>query len=398
MPSQRHDCAAICTPGLEPFVEAELRALKLKPRSSGSGVVPFSATNRQLYAANLWLRTASRVLIRIARFKATDFAHLQSHAAGIDWDQWIPEGHAPEFRVSATKSKLYHTDAITQRLHQVVGPPSIGEPTQPFVVRIDRDIVSVSVDSGGTPLNHRGWRTDLGVAPLRPTMAAAVVQASGWPAMVAAALDVAGAAGDGAAGDGAAGGGAAFVDPFAGSGTIPIEAALLALDLPPGGARRFAFQLWDDFEPGTWASVTGEAAGRARSVDDLRAAGVRIEASDRDAGAVAAIAANAERAGVAELIDVAERVVSDLGAAPAPGVIATNPPYGKRVGDGDLRPLYQRFGFVAREQRPGSELVVVAADRELARSIDRRLKPLGGFGHGGTPVSVLGCRLEPEAD
>ncbi len=384
MPSQRHDCAAICTPGLEPFVEAELRALKLKPRSSGSGVVPFSATNRQLYAANLWLRTASRVLIRIARFKATDFAHLQSHAAGIDWHRWIPEGHAPEFRVSATKSKLYHTDAITQRLHQVVGPPSIGEPTQPFVVRIDRDIVSISVDSGGAPLNHRGWRAELGVAPLRPTMAAAVVQASGWPAMVAAALD--------------SSVGAAFVDPFAGSGTIPVEAALMALDQPPGGVRRFAFQLWDDFEPGTWASVTGEAAGRARSVDDLRAAGVRIEASDRDAGAVGAITGNAERAGVADLVDVAERVVSDLTPAPAPGVIATNPPYGKRVGDGDLRPLYQRFGFVAREQRPGSELVIVAADRELARSIDRRLKPLGGFGHGGTSVSVLGCTLTPETD
>ncbi len=370
----RHEAAAICTPGLESFCEAELKALGIKPKPGQSGVIEFRANNRQLYAANLWLRTASRVLVRIATFRATDFAHLQQRATEIDWEQWIPADHRPEFRVSTAKSRLYHTDAIAQRLHQVVGPPSIGEPTQPFVVRIDRDLVTVSVDSGGTPLNHRGWRTDLGVAPLRPTMAAAMVMASGWD------------------------GTTSLIDPFCGSGTIAIEAALLALAMPPGGDRRFAFQQWPGFEAGAWASVNGSAKAGVRSMDELAAAGVSIEANDRDASAVAACSANAERAGVVGLVQVEQRVVSHLTGADGPGLVATNPPYGKRVGDGDLRPLYQRFGFVAREQRPGSELVIVAADRELARSIDRRLKPLGGFGHGGTSVSVLGCTLTPETD
>ncbi len=361
----RHEAAAICTPGLESFCEAELKALGIKPKPGQSGVIEFRANNRQLYAANLWLRTASRVLVRIATFRATDFAHLQQRATEIDWEQWIPADHRPEFRVSTAKSRLYHTDAIAQRLHQVVGPPSIGEPTQPFVVRIDRDLVTVSVDSGGTPLNHRGWRTDLGVAPLRPTMAAAMVMASGWD------------------------GTTSLIDPFCGSGTIAIEAALLALAMPPGGDRRFAFQQWPGFEAGAWASVNGSAKAGVRSMDELAAAGVSIEANDRDASAVAACSANAERAGVVGLVQVEQRVVSHLTGADGPGLVATNPPYGKRVGDGDLRPLYKRFGAVLRERRPEWALTIVAADSRLARSIDQRLKPVTAFGHGGLKVQVF---------
>ncbi len=355
----RFDAAAICTPGLEVVCENELRALGIKPKPGAHGVVEFKATTRQLYAANLWLRTASRVLIRIAKFKATDFAHLQARAAEVDWSPWIADDYAPQFRITAHKSALFHTDAIAQRLHQVVGPPSIGEPEQPFVVRLDHDIVSVSVDSSGIPLHRRGWRVDIGVAPLRPTMAAALLAFAGWD------------------------GTTPLADPFCGSGTIAIEAALIAANRPPGGARRFAFQTWADFEPGTWASVNGGAASLARTVPFV------IEASDRDQQAAEATAANAERAGVSELVTVEQRVVSHLTGATGEGLVATNPPYGKRVGDGDLGGLYRRFGAVVRERRPDWGLAIVASDARLARRADRRLAPLTAFGHGGIRVEFL---------
>lgn len=361
----RYEAAAICTPGLESICESELRDLGIKPKTGAHGVVEFWATPRQLYAANVWLRTAARVLIRIAKFRATDFSHLQQRAAEVDWQQWIADDYAPQFRVTAHKSALYHTDAIAQRLHQVVGPPSIGEPEQPFVVRFDHDVATVSVDSSGIPLHRRGWRVDIGVAPLRPTMAAALLKAAGYDGSVP------------------------VVDPFCGSGTIAIEAALMARNLPPGGARRFAFQTWPDFDTGSWASVNGGAKSLAREVD------FTIEAFDRDQSAVEATQANAERAGVADIVRAEQRVVAHLTGATGPGLVATNPPYGKRVGDGDLRPLYQRFGAVVRERRPEWAMAIVASDPKLARRADSRLRPLAALGHGGIRVEFQGRNADP---
>ena len=362
--NQRLDAAAICTPGLESFLEAELKALGIKAKPGAHGVVAFRATTRQLYSANVWLRTASRVLVRLATFRATDFAHLQMRASEVDWAPWIGDDVAPEFRVTSHKSKLYHTEGIAQRLHKTVGPPSRGEPVQPFVVRFEKDLCTISVDTGGTPLNHRGWRRDIGIAPLRPTMAAAMLMSIGY--------------------DGAL----PIADPFCGSGTIVVEAALMARSLPPGGKRRYAFQTWPTFESGTWASVQGEV--KAKSLPERE---VVIEASDRDSLAVEITGKNANRAGVADAIRVEKRVVSHLEGRTGPGWIVTNPPYGKRVGDGDLRPLYKRFGAVLRERRPEFGVVMIANDRSLARAADGRLAPApgfsGSFGHGGIKVQVL---------
>ena len=361
----RFEAAAICTPGLEAVCEQELRALGIKPKPGKHGVVEFWATPRQLYAANLWLRTAARVLIRIAKFRATDFSHLQERAGEIDWSPWIADDYAPQFRVTAHKSALYHTDAIAQRLHQVVGPPSIGEPEQPFIVRFDHDVATISVDSSGIPLHRRGWRVDIGVAPLRPTMAAALLLAAGYDGTVP------------------------LVDPFCGAGTIAIEAALIARNLPPGGPRRFAFQTWADFDTGSWASVNGGAKSLARDID------FSIEAYDRDSAAVEAATANAERAGVADVVKIEQRVVAHLPGATGPGLVATNPPYGKRVGDGDLNPLYKRLGAVVRERRPEWAMAVVASDPRLARRADSRLKPLTALGHGGIRVEFLARDADP---
>lgn len=351
--NQRLDAAAICTPGLESFLEDELSALGIKPKRGAHGVVPFRATTRQLYVANVWLRTASRVLVRLETFRATDFAHLQLRASEIDWAPWIGDDVAPEFRVTSQKSKLYHTEGIAQRLHKIVGPATRGGPVQPFVVRFEKDLCTISVDTGGTPLNHRGWRSDIGIAPIRPTMAAAMLMSAGYD------------------------GSAPLADPFCGSGTIAIEAALMARSMPPGGERRFAFQTWPSFESGTWASVRGEI--KSKSQPELP---VVVEATDRDSLAVEITEKNAKRAGVGDAVRVEKRVVSHLEGRTGPGWIVTNPPYGKRVGDGELSPLYKRFGAVLRERRPQYSLTMVANDRSLAKAADGRLQPAKGFGAG----------------
>ncbi len=358
--AQRFEAAAICAPGLEVICSQELRALGVKPKTAGPGTVEFSANARQLYAANVWLRTATRVVARIATFRATDFLHLQERAAEVDWSPWLGDGVAPAFRISTNESKLYHTGAIAQRLHQIVGAPSIGEPEQLFVVRIERNTVSISADTSGEALNRRPWRTEVGDAPLRTTMAAAIVLAAEWDP------------------------GTSLVDPFCGVGTIAIEAALLARNRPPGGLRPFAFQAWPGFEPGTWASVTGQVAA-AEGVDRT----VTISASDRDGTAIAAAQANAERAGVSDDIEFTKQVVSHLRARQGPGLVVTNPPYGRRVGDGRLDGLYRRLGTVARERLPGHGLAIVCPDAKLAATVDGRLRSIARFRHGGLGVQLF---------
>lgn len=371
--------AAICAPGFEGVVSKELVGLGCRPKPAGPGTVEFDATARQIYMANVWLRAASRVLVRLTTFRSTTLDHLQRRVADLDWAPWLADGIRPVFRITANDSKLYHTGAISQRLHAALGAdpadaeelgsgfsfdsggPLDGEGEQLFIVRIDRNNVTISVDSSGVPLHQRPWRTQLGSAPLRTTMAAAVLNIVGW------------------------GPGQGFLDPFCGVGTIPIEAALMAAGLPPGGDRRFAFHQWPSFEPGTWASVgaTIQAANR-----DQPRAGSPIVASDRDRVVIEAALANAERAGVGGLVEFSPRVVAHLPPLEGPGMVVTNPPYGRRLGDGNLVPLYKRFGAVVRERLPEWDLSVVTPERKLAMAADADLRAAARFRHGGLAVEL----------
>lgn len=357
----RYRAAAVCTPGLEAVCAAELASLGVKPKPAGPGLLEFDANARQLYSANVWLRTASRVTVRLETFRATDFFHLQDHAARIEWDRLIPSGHAPRFRISSNESKLYHTKAIAQRLHQVSRPPSIGEPEQLFIVRIDRNNVTISIDSSGEALHKRPWRTELGEAPLRTTMATAALALSDWDPT------------------------ATLIDPFCGSGTIGIEAALQARGMPPGGERAFAFHDWPDFDPGSWASVVGSIGSRDSTAETRGP----IVLSDRDEVAVAMAQANAERAGVAEDIEFETRVVAHLKGRSDTGVVVTNPPYGRRLGKGQLNGLYGRLGAVVRERLPGYGLTLISPDTKLAKAADGGLRSAARFRHGGLPVDVF---------
>jgi hypothetical protein len=195
--------------------------------------------------ANLWLRSASRVVVRVAEFRATAFFELEKHAKRIDWSPYLGPGLAPEFRVTAKKSKLYHSDAIAERLLSAVGPRVSGKQKaedrlQLFVVRMHRDICTISADASGELLHMRGYRQAVAKAPLRETLAAAMLIANDWT------------------------GTESLLDPFCGSGTIPIEAALMARGMAPGMNREFAFERWPAFDRREWKSLKDDARSRMR--------------------------------------------------------------------------------------------------------------------------------------
>lgn len=329
MSAPRVSAFAVCSPGLEPLVSGELAKLGVREPVARRGGVTCSATWPQVWAMNLQLRTATRVLVRVARFPADGFGPLQGGLRRVDWAQWLPAGGALDVAVSTTGSRLYHLGAIEERVREVV--PSGEGPSVGLYVRVVHDAVTVSINASGEPLYRRGWRLATAKAPLRETLAAAALIASGWDQKTP------------------------LVDPFCGSGTIPIEAALLARRVPPGRQRSFAFQEWPSFDPERWARLLAAADA------DVIERRVELLGSDRDEGAVAAAVANAERAGVGDVASFRRASISDLVVPPRRGWIVSNPPFGIRVGGDDLRDLYDRFCAVLRERAAGWRVGLVAS-------------------------------------
>jgi putative N6-adenine-specific DNA methylase len=328
--------------------------LEIRARVEEGGV-EWDGSLESVARANLWLRTASRVLVRVAEFRATAFFELELHAKRIPWNRFVAAGSQVEFRVTCRKSKLYHSDAVAQRFAQAVERlvPSVRitrarvagddddatdtDDRQLFVVRFLHDVCTVSVDSSGPLLHRRGYRQQIAKAPLRETLAAAILLGAGWNGDIP------------------------LVDPMCGSGTIPIEAARLARFIAPGRDRGFAFLRWPEVDRAQWTKLLDDARS-----GELPASPVEIVGADRDAGAIEAARANAERAGVADDVEFRVQPISALEPSEPPGLIATNPPYGVRVGESDaLRNLYAQLGNVARSARPGWTVALLSAERRL---------------------------------
>jgi len=319
--------------------------------------------------ANLWLRTASRVLVRVARFRATEFYELENRAKRIDWERFLAPGVSAEFRVTARKSKLYHSDAIAERLGQGVRSRSKDAEAdgqrapdgQLFIVRVFRDEFTISADSSGELLHMRGYRQAVAKAPLRETLAAALLLANGWSGDVP------------------------LLDPLCGSGTIPIEGALIARRIAPGAHRRFAFMQWPGFEPAGWRGLIDDAQSLA-----LASSPVPIVGSDRDEGAIESARSNAERAGVAGDVEFSVRALSAIEPPADRGLLATNPPYGKRVSDrSNVRDLYAQLGNVARERCPGWRISMYSPDARLTKQTALPFREALGTSHGGIKVALL---------
>jgi putative N6-adenine-specific DNA methylase len=377
----------ITAPGLEEIAAAELRALGISRPVVEAGGVEFGGTHRDVHEANLWLRTASRVVIRIARFHASEFHELERRAKRVPWQHYIGTPSRVRFRVTCRKSKLYHSDAVAERLAKTIervhglsggfaiaagddaGEDAASAPdeAQLFIVRLAHDEVTISADTSGALLHRRGYRQAVAKAPLRETLAAAMVVGSGWDAV------------------------APFADPMCGSGTIPIEAAMIARTMAPGidhvagRSRQFAFMNWPGFDDHAWADRVAAARDGVTA-----SAPAPILGADRDAGAIQAARANADRAGVGGDIEWREQSVSALELPEAPGWIVSNPPYGVRVGESaPLRNLYAQLGKVARDRARGWTLVLLSADRALEGQVGIRFADVLRTSNGGIPVRLV---------
>jgi len=368
---------ASTAPGLAPYAAAELSALGIAPIDVEPGGVLFQGGLETLYRANLWLRTASRVLARVDEFEVRAFWELDKIARRLPWERFLVPGARVRLHVTCHKSRLYHSDAVAERVARAIGARLGSEtgyeaveradaddaaPGGPLVVvRLLHDQCTLSVDSSGALLHLRGYRQATARAPLRETLAAAMV--------LAASVDRA----------------APFLDPLCGSGTIAIEAALLARNLAPGLGRHFAFLEWPGCDTALWARVAEEARAAA-----LAAAPGPIQASDRDAGAIDAACANAARAGVAADVEFRQCALSAIEPPPEPGRLVTNPPYGERLGERDrLRNLYAQLGHVARTLLPGWTVALLSAHEELDRQVGLPFKVLFRSRNGGIPVRLL---------
>ncbi|HJP86419.1 MAG TPA: class I SAM-dependent RNA methyltransferase [Gemmatimonadaceae bacterium] len=376
----------VTAPGLESIAAGELKGLGVRGNQQPGGV-SFSGDHRLLYLANLHLRTPSRVIVRLGRFHASTFYELERRLKKISWQNFLQRDSTVDVRATCRKSRLYHSDAVVERVVAAIseaGVPvhlhksestasddgeelSVGnDASQLFVVRIVNDQCEISADSSGALLHRRGYRLETSKAPLRETLAAAMILASGWRPRDP------------------------LVDPLCGSGTIPIEAAMLARRIAPGLRRNFQFMRWPTFDAALWKELTSIAEADIVPGEMI---GATIRGADRDAGATAAAVRNAERAGVAANVDFSTQSLSTtLDALPdAPGGegwILTNPPYGIRVGERDLRNLYARLGSVL-QRNPAWRLGVLAAEEHLVRQGGIRLRSRFDTKNGGIPVSFL---------
>ncbi len=367
---------AVTAPGIEPICAEELQALGIRAKAEEGGV-GWSGDLTSVAKANLWLRTASRVLVRVAEFEATAFFELERQARQIRWDRYVTGGSKIDFRVTCRKSKLYHSDAVAQRLaeavrRQVPGvqivESSDADETSPaetdhqlFVVRFLHDVCTVSADSSGALLHFRGYRQELAKAPLRETLAAAMLLGAGWRGDIP------------------------VFDPMCGSGTIPIEAALIARRIAPGRARTFAFQRWPAANEAVMKTLLDEARA-----GELATSPIPIAGADRDAGAISASRANAERAGVSADVGFVQQAISALSPDDGRGLAIANPPYGVRVGDSEaLKNLYAQLGNVMRKQRPRWTLALLSADRNLERQTRLPLEERFHTRNGGIAVRLV---------
>jgi putative N6-adenine-specific DNA methylase len=239
---------------------------------------------------------------------------------------------------------------------------------QLLIVRFLRDKCTISLDSSGALLHQRGYRLVTGKAPLRENLAAAMLMESSWRPD------------------------SALVDPMCGSGTIPIEAALMSRGIPPGASRSFAFFEWPEFEQRLWHRVRNTAMEQVSA-----RASAPIIACDRDAGAVRATTENSARAGVLEDIEVRRQTVSGLERpSAAVGWVVTNPPYGVRVGDrAALRNLYARTGAVLRERFGGWHVGLLSVDTRLEAELRIPLEERLDVSNGGIRVRLM-CGVLPE--
>jgi 23S rRNA G2445 N2-methylase RlmL len=349
----RLDLVATSTFGLEAVVTRELEALGYSARSTQTGRVEFEGDAAAVARTNLHLRTADRVLVRVAGFDAPDFEALFETTYDLPWEEWIGPDDAFPVSGRSVRSTLSSVPAvqrtvkkaIVERLMRAHGVSSLPEtgPAVPVEIALLKDEATLLLDTSGSGLHKRGYRDLVGAAPLRETLAAALVDLSFWKR------------------------GKPLVDPFCGSGTIAIEAAMMGRRMAPGLGRTFAAEDWPWIEESVWAVAHEEA--RDQELPDL---GEPVVASDIDENALSLARRHAERAGVAADIRFERRPFGELESALEYGCLVTNPPYGVRLeDDADVRRLYESMRSVFA-RLPTWSFFVLTPWRDFEQIVGRR--------------------------
>ena len=355
---------ATATFGLEAVVRREIEALGYRIIKTEDGKVTYMGDERAIVRSNLWLRTADRVLLKMAEFSAVEFEELFQQTKGLPWEQLIPLDGRFTVTGTSVKSKLHSVPAcqkivkkaIVEKLKEFYGVEVFEETGAEYTVKASllKDRVTLTVDTSGTGLHKRGYRISDVAAPIKETLAAAMIQLSFWKKD------------------------RILVDPCCGSGTIPIEAAMIGRNIAPGLNRTFACEGWDFIPANLWKEERKAAFDNMNYEQPLDIYGYDINSK-----AVKAAQENAAEAGVDDFIQFCRADIRNLNSEGDNGIIITNPPYGKRIGEEDeISEIYEALKKFFKENRDWS-LFMITTDKEvekkvMGRKADRRRKLYNG--------------------
>lgn len=343
---------ASCPRGLEALLAQELQTLGAPKVGAVPGGVAFEGEFRLCYRANLESRLATRVLARVGQCPYRNERDVHEGALAVKWPDWFGDRRTIRVDVKAARSPLRSLDFATLTIKDAVCDrfradrgrrPDVDtrSPDVRIQAFLDRNTATFYLDTSGEALNRRGYRTEAGEAPLKENLAAGIVRLAGWQP------------------------GEALLDPMCGSGTIAIEAAMIALDVPPGHARGFGFERLSGFDRRTWSEVRDAAIARR-----LPSRRLPIFARDRYGDELKKARANLEAAGLADCVELKQADVLDTGAPAASGVMIANPPYGARLGeDAALAEFYPKLGDTLKKYYAGWRCYFLSGDTRLPKLI-----------------------------
>lgn len=377
---REHAFFAATAPGLEKICLSELLSLPLSQKQASIvfGGVEFRGRLHDCYLANLHLRTANRILMRIADFHADGFSVLEKKLADIDWELFMPQDGNYRISVASSKSRLYHRGAVAQRVQESIsgrmgkGSETSSGPEVRIFVRAESDRFTVSLDSSGELLHKRGIKSGGARAPIRETLASAVLKIAGYRP------------------------GRLLVDPMCGSGTFSLEAAMISRNMPAGRFREFAFESWPAFSPGRWRHLRREAEakltdpGRCVFASDLQEKPIRLlETQLADHGL-----SNTVVPVHIDFFDLTPEKIFEMiedrdGDSPEPGLIVLNPPYGRRLGSlSESRKLLESIFQKLRKDFNGWQAALVVPRRMAGKRMAASFKRVPFF-HGGLDLVLL---------
>lgn len=362
----KFELIAPCHFGMEAVLKKEIYDLGYDITEVTDGRVTFEGDEEAVARANVFLRTAERILIKAGSFKATSFDELFEGTKAVEWERYIPvDGKFWAAKASGIKSRLFSSSdiqsitkkAMVERLKQIYGVEWFEESgaSYPLRVSIMKDIVTLGLDTTGESLHKRGYRKLVSKAPVAENLAAAMIMLTPWKKD------------------------RVLVDPFCGCGTIPIEAALMACNIAPGVNRSFTAQEWSNIiDRKLWY----EAVDEARDMEDL-SVDTDIQGYDIDADIVAAARDNARLAGVADKIHFQRRPVAELHHPKKYGFIISNPPYGERIGEkAEMEELYRQLADAYKGLDSWSAYIISAYDgveKIMGRKADKNRKIYNGM-------------------